>query len=405
MTLQKKAIALVAQRIRNDQNRYSASEANTRKDLINPILDAYGWNLANPSQVRSEQGTANPGRADLTLIDPERRAPIAQLEAKKLGSPDMTKAVLQIAQYNDGGGRTNRLNIITDGDKWVFRRPGSSDAEKPLAEVQITQDHPNDSASTLTKLLRPQRIRTGQMDQVLNTMDAGAGSAPALESNVYISLDLETTGFSNKYDRIIEFGAVKFRDGKEIDSMRTLVNPGRNIPDAVQELTGITNADVSTAPRWGQVRRQVDQFIQGHPIIAHNAAFDQRMLNAHGITTSHKWYDTMKLSRRVYPDQPSHSLENITLKLGIHQPGTHRADVDARLTARAFTMLMARANAMTPDKRASLIRETHRRSQTPESRLLQAAGKQPVRQFTPNQTPARGNRPSHSRSKSPIKTK
>ena len=116
-----------------------------------------------------EQGTAQPGRPDISLIDPEKKQSLAALEAKKLGSPELDqKAVHQLTGYSDGAGKTNRLAILTDGDKWVFRRPGQNDDEKPLAEIQLSQDKPEEAMKTLTRVLRPAAIRGDKMENELD---------------------------------------------------------------------------------------------------------------------------------------------------------------------------------------------------------------------------------------------
>lgn len=373
MTKQTRAIALVAERIRSNQQQLAQSEQKTRTDLINPILDAYGWKLNDSHQVRMEQGSAQPGRPDISLIDPDRGIPVAPLEAKKLASPEMQRALRQAQEYTDGGGKTAKVVITTDGDRWIFQRPGQADTEKPLASVQISQDKPEDAARTLTRVLRPRSIITGKMDKELDKAEAAPSAAPDRRINTYTVLDLETTGFGNN-DKIIEVGAVKVRDGQETDSMQTFVNPGRPIPAPVRELTGITDKDVKDAPFFDRIKARLQQFIGNDPAIAHNAAFDRRMLEAHGVNTENTdWYDTMKLSRRIDQDQKEHNLEAITRRLGIDTPGPHRADVDARITAKAFNALMDKAEDLPADKRRSLIRETSRRGQNPEGALLAAS--------------------------------
>ena len=57
----------------------------------------------------------------------------------------------------------------------------------------------------------------------------------------YVCVDIETTGIRPKWDRIIEIGAVKVRDGKEVDRFSQLIYPGIHIPPRITELTGITD--------------------------------------------------------------------------------------------------------------------------------------------------------------------
>lgn len=71
--------------------------------------------------------------------------------------------------------------------------------------------------------------------------------SPALDQ-IYVALDLETTGLDPARDTIIEVGAVKFQNDQVIDTFQTFVNPGRNIPEFIQRLTGISPQQVKRAP-------------------------------------------------------------------------------------------------------------------------------------------------------------
>ena len=160
----------------------------------------------------------------------------------------------------------------------------------------------------------------------------------------------------------------------EVDSMRTCINPGRPIPKHISDITHITDDHVRNAPRIEQVRDKIQAFIKDCPVIAHNASFDRRMLESHGIDCSgQQWFDTLRLSRRIYQESDSHSLENICKRLGIFEEGNHRADHDARLTGQAFALMMKHSSGLSDDKRDSLIRETSRRGHDAEGALLVAA--------------------------------
>ena len=64
----------------------------------------------------------------------------------------------------------------------------------------------------------------------------------------YVAFDIETTGLNPKYEKIIELGAAKVRDGKVEDTFSTFINPGKSLPSRIIELTGICDADVKSAP-------------------------------------------------------------------------------------------------------------------------------------------------------------
>ena len=63
----------------------------------------------------------------------------------------------------------------------------------------------------------------------------------------YTALDLETTGLNPKYDKIIEAGAVKVRNGEIIDRFQQLIRPGIALPEKITGLTGITQEELLEA--------------------------------------------------------------------------------------------------------------------------------------------------------------
>jgi DNA polymerase-3 subunit epsilon len=78
-----------------------------------------------------------------------------------------------------------------------------------------------------------------------------------------VVLDLETTGVWIEKDRIIEIGMVKLNpDGKQ-EIYSTKVNPCMPIPPVVTELTGISDADVKSAPAFGSIAGKVLAFLEG----------------------------------------------------------------------------------------------------------------------------------------------
>jgi len=78
-----------------------------------------------------------------------------------------------------------------------------------------------------------------------------------------VVLDLETTGIWIEKDRIIEIGMIKLSPDGQQDIYNTKVNPGMPIPAVVTQLTGISDADVKTAPGFGAVAGRVKSFMEG----------------------------------------------------------------------------------------------------------------------------------------------
>ena len=161
---------------------------------------------------------------------------------------------------------------------------------------------------------------------------------------MYAVVDIETTGGSSRNEKITEI-AIYLHDGEKItDEFVTLVNPERNIPYFITNLTGITNEMVENAPRFFEIAKTIIEFTEGRTLVAHNARFDYSFIKQEfkslGYNFKRNLLDTISLGRRIIPGHKSYSLGNICKDLGIVINGRHRAAGDALATARLFEFLM-----------------------------------------------------------------
>lgn len=153
-----------------------------------------------------------------------------------------------------------------------------------------------------------------------------------------VVLDFETTGLSPDYgDRAIEIGAVLVENNRIVDRFQSLMNPGVRISRFIEEYTGITNKMVEGAPPAAEVMGRFDDFMAQHPLVAHNAGFDSRFLDAElrriNRQRSREFACSLLVSRRVYPESPGHSLETLVRFKNIVTSGVHhRALADAEMT-------------------------------------------------------------------------
>ena len=169
--------------------------------------------------------------------------------------------------------------------------------------------------------------------------DAGIvenGRGQSLEGCTYVVLDVETTGLNTHADEIIEIGAVRIENGVEVAEFSELINPGRNVPDKVVEITGITTAMLRDKRALQDVLPEFAEFCEGAVLVAHNASFDmaffRRAFQAAGIPFDFTIVDTLALVRNQYPRQKSHKLGVMCKQLGISLTNAHRAVHDARAT-------------------------------------------------------------------------
>lgn len=152
-------------------------------------------------------------------------------------------------------------------------------------------------------------------------------------------IDFETTGMTPAQGaRATEVAIVLLEGEQVVGRFQSLMKTGVWIPPFITRLTGITNAMVNDAPPAENVMREAARFVGDAPMVAHNAAFDRKFWQAElalaGLTAPHPFACTVLLSRRIYPDAPSHSLGNITRRLGLPPAGrAHRALADAEMAA------------------------------------------------------------------------
>ena len=152
-------------------------------------------------------------------------------------------------------------------------------------------------------------------------------------------IDFETTGMSPGHGaRAAEVGIVMIESGRVVDQFQSLMDAGQPMPWTITQLTGISTAMLRAAPPAETVMRDAADFVGTAAMVAHNAAFDSKFwrdeLQRVGRPGSHAFACTVLLSRRLYPEAPSHSLGRIVRHLGLPPAEkAHRALADAQMTA------------------------------------------------------------------------
>jgi len=157
-----------------------------------------------------------------------------------------------------------------------------------------------------------------------------------------VFFDLETTGLDPATDQIIEIGAVKVRNGKEVGRFEQFcrLNEGARLPEFISALTGIMPLDLEPAEPVDQVVDEFLQFTDGSPLLAHNSNFDAGFLR-HALrgVLPNTVYDTLELARIFFPDLQSHSLIALVDSLDIKKEEAHRALGDALSLFRFYRKL------------------------------------------------------------------
>ena len=159
-------------------------------------------------------------------------------------------------------------------------------------------------------------------------------------------IDFETTGMSpDQGCRATEVGVVIVADGRIVDRYQSLMNSGAYIPAFITELTGISNAMIRNAPPAAAVMSELAVFVGDLPLVAHNASFDSRFLDAEwsriGQRRRSEFACSMLLARRIYQDAPNHKLGMLVSHLGLPQGRHHRALADAEMTAHLWLRMVS----------------------------------------------------------------
>ncbi len=166
------------------------------------------------------------------------------------------------------------------------------------------------------------------------------------KADTVIVLDFETTGLSPDYgDRAIEIGAVRIKNGKVVERFQALMNPGRRIDSFIEGYTGITNGMLKDAPPCKEVMHEFADFINGYNLVAHNASFDKRFLDAElgkiSRSYSGQFACSMLMSRRIYQNAPNHKLGTLVKYANIPSDGAyHRALYDSEMTTKLWLAML-----------------------------------------------------------------
>ena len=165
-------------------------------------------------------------------------------------------------------------------------------------------------------------------------------------STTYVAVDVETTGLDATNDSIIEIGAITFRDADILDQFSSLVNPHKEVPPFITQLTGITQEMVDDAPSMFSLRSKLRGVIGDHVLVGHNIGFDAAFLREERLGIGNHRVDTVTLASILYPEAGRFGLESLARFLNLPIPTgeqTHRAFDDAELTLELFLALKEKA--------------------------------------------------------------
>jgi DNA polymerase-3 subunit epsilon len=237
-------------------------------------------------------------------------------------------------------------------------RPGEALLRLPLPSAE--------PAAASPARPRPARPEFYDFDLLDRPLPTGPWLERPLRQLTYVVLDLETTGLRpSEGDDIVELGAVRVVNGRVLtmENFDRRVNPGRPIPAASIEFHGITDAMVADKPPLQRVLPDFQSFAADAVLVAHNAAFDLKFLEAGaaacGLRFEQPVIDTLLISAFVDPAEPDHSLDAIALRLGLGPSGRHSALGDALVTAAILVRQIERLEERGVTRLAELLQATN----------------------------------------------
>lgn len=162
-----------------------------------------------------------------------------------------------------------------------------------------------------------------------------------------VVIDLETTGFNEYTDDVIEVGLVKFNGDtlKEIESYGALIKTDKKLSQRIVELTGITQEMlINDGKDRQEVIKKVQDMCRDCVIVAHNVQFDFKFLEVQFELEPTYYYDTLSIARVEYPHFKNHKLGTICNEFGIDLSNAHRALHDAEATKNVLIAMLNNKN-------------------------------------------------------------
>jgi DNA polymerase III epsilon subunit family exonuclease len=163
----------------------------------------------------------------------------------------------------------------------------------------------------------------------------------------FAAFDFETTGTDTENDRIIEVGIVVFDNGQIVDRYQQLVDPQRDLPDIIVDVTGIKPEDLEGQPVFADVADRVMELLRDTLLLAYNHEFDTSVLSAELARIGKA--EALSPCLDPFPFVYEHfreagltrnaKLTTISEHLGVTLDSAHRADHDAEAAGRVLLEL------------------------------------------------------------------
>jgi DNA polymerase-3 subunit epsilon len=152
-------------------------------------------------------------------------------------------------------------------------------------------------------------------------------------------IDIETTGYSSKSDKILEISAIVTENLQIKEIINTVINPHDYLSPWIKRYTNITEKEAMSAPDFYTVVPQLKSALEGSIFVAHNADFDYRFVKD-AFAELHLPFDypklcSVKMFRHLYKSRKA-SLDTVIDYFGFDCENRHRAYDDAKIILDMF---------------------------------------------------------------------
>lgn len=138
---------------------------------------------------------------------------------------------------------------------------------------------------------------------------------------------------------VCSVGVVIVKEGMVTDRYYSLIHPEPDYYNYLcQRVHGLSDRDTCNARNFPEVWADIAPMIEGLPLVAHNARFDEGCLKAvfrvyQMDYPDYVFHDTLRVSRKVFRDLPDHQLHTVAMACGYDLRNHHHALADAEACA------------------------------------------------------------------------
>lgn len=154
----------------------------------------------------------------------------------------------------------------------------------------------------------------------------------------FAAIDFETA--NGKRSSVCSVGVVVVRNGEMVEKIHRLIRPWPHFYSGFcTAVHGMTAKDTEDAPNFKEVWSEIAPRVEGLPLVAHNAMFDEGCLKAaHEVFdmeySGYKFYCTLTASRNYFGRSlANHKLPTVAAVCGYNLQSHHHAMADAEACA------------------------------------------------------------------------